>query len=346
LAISLFIAGCYNIKSVRQNNKKDYIRSVKKNDEKNDKAINETFISNTKDDNKESKSREFNNKSNNINSNDASINAVSSDSIEYTDLIVNRNTDKIINTSNRLPTLREQMKALSDEQTEIKNDISDIRIRLNEIALALDYLKTGKEPMASKGNDNNNTSFEGKNDISTKNAQSIILSDEVVGEKETKSYENLLINKKPNKNMSKAPVNNTSTKNNSYNNIKERIEKINSVDLTEALRRFEQKDYIGTIDKLNQILKYERNPTTISNCHYWLAESFFNMQKYSEALKHYQKSLKSASGVQLIKSQIMIAESYNKIGEKSKARDVYRKVVDNYPQSDYVPHALKMLQKL
>ena len=82
------------------------------------------------------------------------------------------------------------------------------------------------------------------------------------------------------------------------------------------------------------------------NCHYWLGECSFGAKKYSDAIEHFQKVFSFTKSEKKDDAQIMIANSYFALGNKTKAKVEYQKLLDKYPASPYVKKARGRLSQM
>ncbi|MGD1045702.1 MAG: tetratricopeptide repeat protein [Bacteroidota bacterium] len=79
---------------------------------------------------------------------------------------------------------------------------------------------------------------------------------------------------------------------------------------------------------------------------YWLGETYFAQKKYKEALPLFQETLKFKNSEKKADAQFMIAQTYERLGNKVKAKAAYEKVVKDYPMSKNVKRAKARWAKL
>jgi TolA-binding protein len=79
---------------------------------------------------------------------------------------------------------------------------------------------------------------------------------------------------------------------------------------------------------------------------YWLGETYFAQKKYKEALPLFQETLKFKNSEKKADAQFMIAQTYERLGDKVKAKAAYEKVVKDYPMSKNVKRAKARWAKL
>ena len=108
----------------------------------------------------------------------------------------------------------------------------------------------------------------------------------------------------------------------------------------------QNKDYSKAISKLKEIeagLKTELEKTKHS---YLLGESHFGLKQYSKAIEYFKKVLESPDFESKENAKVMIAESQIKNGETESAKQTFKQLIADYPESRFIPRARKMLQKL
>lgn len=99
------------------------------------------------------------------------------------------------------------------------------------------------------------------------------------------------------------------------------------------------KNYQGAISELENLLNTGIKDDFADNCHYWIGESKFQMRDFSSAIQHFQQVQNYRYSEKRDDAQLMIAQSYERLGDRQKAREEYQKLVDMYPTSEYVKRA-------
>lgn len=82
------------------------------------------------------------------------------------------------------------------------------------------------------------------------------------------------------------------------------------------------------------------------NCHYWIGECQYARKRYQEAIKHFEMVMKYAKSEKLADAHFMMAQSYERLGDKAKAKEHYQKVVKDYPTSPHVALAKQRAEKM
>ena len=114
----------------------------------------------------------------------------------------------------------------------------------------------------------------------------------------------------------------------------------------DALKAFRSHDFDAAAKGFKAIADNGSNADLTSRGKYWLGESYFAQKKYTEALVMFQESLNLKNSKKKADAQFMIAQTYERLGNKTKAKAAYEKVVKNYPMSKNVKRAKARWAKL
>ena len=107
----------------------------------------------------------------------------------------------------------------------------------------------------------------------------------------------------------------------------------------EALGAFKSKKYADAAAAFQKMLD-EKIPDEIAdNCHYWIGESKYAAKKYKEALQEFSDVLTFKKSEKKGDAQFMLAQCYERMGNKEKAKEAFEKVVKDYPMSANVKKA-------
>jgi tol-pal system protein YbgF len=106
-----------------------------------------------------------------------------------------------------------------------------------------------------------------------------------------------------------------------------------------ALKAFNARKYDVAANGFKGVVENGSNADVTSRAKYWLGESYFAQKKYKEALPLFQETLKHKNSEKKADAQFMIAQTYERLGDKAKAKAAYEKVVKDYPMSKNVKRA-------
>jgi tol-pal system protein YbgF len=113
-----------------------------------------------------------------------------------------------------------------------------------------------------------------------------------------------------------------------------------------ALKAFNSRKYDVATKGFKAIVEGGSDADLTSRAKYWLGETYFAQKKYNEALPMFQESLSLKNSEKKADAQFMIGQTYERLGNKAKAKAAYEKVVKNYPMSKNVRRAKERWAKL
>ncbi len=114
----------------------------------------------------------------------------------------------------------------------------------------------------------------------------------------------------------------------------------------EALGAFKSKKYNDAAEAFQKMLDNKVPDEIADNCHYWIGETKYASKKYSEALQEFENVLKFRRSEKKGDAQFMIAQCYERMGNKLKAKEAFEKVVKDYPMSSNVKKAKERWARL
>ncbi|MEK6649839.1 MAG: tetratricopeptide repeat protein, partial [Bacteroidota bacterium] len=114
----------------------------------------------------------------------------------------------------------------------------------------------------------------------------------------------------------------------------------------EALQAFNGKRYDDAIAALEGMLSQGVSKDLEDNCTYWIGESRFGKKQYKDAIAAFVQVMSYAVSEKKGDAQYMIAQSYERLGNKAKAKEGYEKVVKDYPLNKVVKKAKERWARL
>ncbi len=112
----------------------------------------------------------------------------------------------------------------------------------------------------------------------------------------------------------------------------------------EGVSSFNAKKYSDAVSAFQALLNNGIKDDYADNCHYWIGLSSYQMKDYQAALSHFQAVLNYRFSEKRDDSQLMIARTYEKMGNRENAMTEYKRLVDMYPTSEYAAKAKSKLQ--
>ena len=113
----------------------------------------------------------------------------------------------------------------------------------------------------------------------------------------------------------------------------------------EAISMFKSRNYTGASSTLQAILDAGAGDLE-DHCYYWLGECKYATKEYQGALDDFNRVLSFGKSNKKSDAQFMIANTYAKMGDKTRAREEYQKLIDKYPISKNVKQAKERMSKL
>ena len=113
-----------------------------------------------------------------------------------------------------------------------------------------------------------------------------------------------------------------------------------------GLQAFNEKRYDDALGIFQDLVKSGVEESLADNCHYWIGESLFGKQAYSDAMTHFESVLQYKVTEKKGDSYYMLGRCHEMQGDKAKAKEMYEKVVKDYPTNDLVKKAKDRWGKL
>ncbi len=114
----------------------------------------------------------------------------------------------------------------------------------------------------------------------------------------------------------------------------------------EALTHFYNKQYSEAISLLQLLLDKYPNHSLVSNCQYWIGESYLAMGRFQESIDAFYKVLSFPRSLKKDDSLFQLGKAFLKIGAGEKARESFARLIREYPNSEFVEEAKTYLGKL
>ena len=106
-------------------------------------------------------------------------------------------------------------------------------------------------------------------------------------------------------------------------------------------RRFDE-----AVAGFTEILERAPDSDLADNARYWIGEARYLQRRFRPALAEFTKVLAYPYTEKADDAQLMIARSYLALGESDQAMAAFRKLLENYPGSEYLDEAREELRNL
>jgi tol-pal system protein YbgF len=113
-----------------------------------------------------------------------------------------------------------------------------------------------------------------------------------------------------------------------------------------GLTNFYNKQYSEAISLFQLLLKQYPNHSLVSNCQYWIGESYLAMGRYQESIDAFYKVLSFPRSLKKDDSLFHLGKAFLKIGSGERARESFARLIREYPNSEFVREAKEYLGKL
>jgi|GEM_PF-2405085 len=114
----------------------------------------------------------------------------------------------------------------------------------------------------------------------------------------------------------------------------------------DARQAYNAKRYREALEKFKALLTEDIRNSLSDNCQYWLAESHYGLGDYQNAIAEFEKVFLFPKSNKWADAQLKIGLSYLKLNNTERAREELKKLIDNYPTSEYVSLARKSLSTI
>ena len=112
-----------------------------------------------------------------------------------------------------------------------------------------------------------------------------------------------------------------------------------------VMEEFKHRDYEAALAGFRLFLELHSHTSLAANAQYWVGECQYRMGRYKEALKSFYNVVSSYPlSPKLAASTLKIGQTYTKMKDYDKARMMYERVVDQYPDSAEAEIAKKAIE--
>lgn len=127
----------------------------------------------------------------------------------------------------------------------------------------------------------------------------------------------------------------------------------NTVDTAEFKKLYDQgtkyyreKKYQEAIAVFSQLTTVYGSSDLADNAQFWTGECFLKLENYQDALRSFELVLIYHKSNKIEDALMKMGQIYLKTGDKAEALTVYKKIVDEFPQSAYIKEARKKIDEL
>ena len=107
----------------------------------------------------------------------------------------------------------------------------------------------------------------------------------------------------------------------------------------QGLDLFHARNYDQAIEVFESLISSDANNSLSDNAQYWIGESHYALGQYKNAIIDFEKVFTFPKSNKNPDAQFKLGLCYQRLGDNAKARDEFQRLIDIYPQSDYVQRA-------
>ena len=114
----------------------------------------------------------------------------------------------------------------------------------------------------------------------------------------------------------------------------------------EGLDLFHANQYRDAIQVFENLLASSANNNLSDNAQYWIGESHYALREYKKAIIDFEKVFTFPRSNKNDAAQFKLGLCYVRLGDNAKAREEFQRLIDVYPQSEFINRAQEHLASL
>ncbi|MBN2102762.1 tetratricopeptide repeat protein [bacterium] len=114
----------------------------------------------------------------------------------------------------------------------------------------------------------------------------------------------------------------------------------------EALQTYRSRQYRTAITKFETLLSQDSHNSLSDNAQYWIGESYYGLGNYQKAIMSFEKVFTFSNSNKDDAAQLKLGLCYMKLNDQAKAREELQKLINNYPSSESVGLARRLLNQI
>jgi tol-pal system protein YbgF len=115
----------------------------------------------------------------------------------------------------------------------------------------------------------------------------------------------------------------------------------------DAYETYQKGDYEGSRRKFEAFLKQYPNTELSDNAQFWIGETYYAKKDYEKAILEYEKAIaKYPEGDKVPSALLKQALAFLELGDKTNGRNLLKRVMERYPQSEQADMAKKRLEAI
>jgi tol-pal system protein YbgF len=115
----------------------------------------------------------------------------------------------------------------------------------------------------------------------------------------------------------------------------------------DAYESYQKGNYEGARRKFEAFLKQYPNTELSDNAQFWIGETYYGKKDYEKAILEYEKAIaKYPEGDKIPAALLKQALAFLELGDKTNGRNLLKRVMERYPQSEQADMAKKRLETI
>ncbi len=114
----------------------------------------------------------------------------------------------------------------------------------------------------------------------------------------------------------------------------------------EARQDYLNRHYREAIQKFEALLDIDTQNSLSDNCQYWIGECYYGLGNYQQAIIAFEKVFSFPQSNKDDAAQLKLGLCYMRLNDKKRAKAELQKLIDNYPTSEFVSIAKRLIAKI
>lgn len=106
------------------------------------------------------------------------------------------------------------------------------------------------------------------------------------------------------------------------------------------------RNYDEAIYIFNTLLELYPNHPLASNCRYWVGECYFGLKNYESAIESFNLIFNYENSPKKDDALLMLGQCYLQLGDHQLARQMFDRLINEYPESEYLARAENYIGKI
>lgn len=114
----------------------------------------------------------------------------------------------------------------------------------------------------------------------------------------------------------------------------------------QGMKLFNRGQYLQSIKHFRELLDASRKNDLSDNCQYWIGEAYYQLGKYEQAIVEFDRTLTYPGTNKREDALYKLANCHEKKGEIRPARELYLRLMMEYPKTRHGQYVMKRIKEL